>query len=79
MPCGRLDFDALISYVPGLRGISPENICNRCKCGKGVQLEISRGPREKMFDNLNRRSFGKKTEAFYIFVNAIRDILYAIV
>ena len=33
--------------VPELRGTQPENICNRCKSGKGVQLEISRGLREK--------------------------------
>jgi phage replication-related protein YjqB (UPF0714/DUF867 family) len=68
-------FSAVISEVPGLRGISPENICNRCKNGKGVQLEISRGLREKMFDDLNRRSLRKKTETFYKFVNTIRDAI----
>ncbi len=66
-------FSAVISEVPGLRGISPENICNRCSSGKGVQLEISRGLREKMFDNLSRRSFRKRTNFFYEFVNSIKD------
>lgn len=69
-------FNAVISDVPGLRGISPENICNRCKSGKGVQLEISRGLREKMFANLNRRSFRKKSKVFYKFVRAIREALH---
>lgn len=68
-------FMAVISEAPGLRGISSENICNRCKSGKGVQLEISRGLREKMFDDLNRRSLRKKTEVFYKFVNTIKDAL----
>lgn len=66
---------AVISEVPGLRGISSENICNRCKSGKGVQLEISRGLREEMFGNINRRSFRKKTKVFYKFVNTIKDAL----
>ena len=68
-------FKAVISEVPGLRGISCENICNRCKSGKGVQLEISRGLREKMFDNIDRRSLRKKTKVFYKFVNTIKEAL----
>lgn len=67
---------AVISEVPGLRGISPENICNKCKSGKGVQLEISRGLREKMYDNINRRSLRKKTELFYKFVNTIKETIF---
>jgi len=68
-------FKAVISDVPGLRGISPENICNRCTSGKGVQLEISRGLREKMLDNIDRRSWRKKTDFFYKFVNAINKAI----
>jgi phage replication-related protein YjqB (UPF0714/DUF867 family) len=66
------EFAAVISEQPGMRGISPENICNRCICGKGVQLEISRGLREKMFNNLNQRSLRKKTMLFYKFVDIIK-------
>lgn len=66
---------AVISEVPGLRGISPENICNKCKSGKGVQLEISRGLREKMYDNIDRRSLRKKTGLFYKFVNTIKETM----
>jgi len=68
-------FDATISEIPGLRGIKPENICNRCKTGKGVQLELSRGLREKLFDNLGHRSLRKKTVVFYTFVNTLREAL----
>jgi len=69
----RAGFCAVISELPLLRGISPDNICNKCKSGKGVQLEISRGLREKMFDNLDRRSWRKKTEVFYKFVNTLKE------
>jgi len=65
-------FQAVISDVPGIRGISPDNICNRCKSGQGVQLELSRGLRKKLFDHLDRRSLKMKTKAFYIFVKVIR-------
>ena len=68
-------FDAEISEIPGLRGIRPENICNRCRSGEGVQLEISRGLREKMFDNLDHRSLRMKTTVFYKFVNIIKEVL----
>jgi phage replication-related protein YjqB (UPF0714/DUF867 family) len=68
-------FNAAICEIPGLRGIKPENICNRCKSGKGVQLEISRGLREKMFDNLDHRWLRKKTIVFYKFVNTLKQVL----
>ena len=68
-------FDAEISEIPGLRGIRPENICNRCRSGEGVQLEISRGLREKMFDNLDHRSLRMKTTFFYKFVNIVKEAL----
>ncbi|MDY6863080.1 MAG: poly-gamma-glutamate hydrolase family protein [Thermodesulfobacteriota bacterium] len=68
-------FDARISEIPGLRGMKPENLCNRCKTGKGVQLEISRGLRETLFDNLGHRSLRKKTIVFYQFVNVLKEAL----
>lgn len=68
-------FAAETSARPGLRGISNQNICNRCKCGEGVQLELSRGLREKMFDDLRRRSLRQKTRMFYDFVKTIRAAL----
>jgi phage replication-related protein YjqB (UPF0714/DUF867 family) len=68
-------FHAELTDLPGLRGISPENICNRCKGGKGVQLEIPRGLREKLFDQLDHRLLRKKTILFYRFVNTLREAL----
>ena len=68
-------FRAVISEEPWLRGKSSENICNRCRSGKGVQLEISRGLREKMFYCLDRRSLRKKTELFYKFVSTLKGFL----
>lgn len=68
-------FDAMISEIPGLLGIKPENICNRCKTRKGVQIELSRGLREILFDNLGHRFLRKKTIVFYQFVNILRGVL----
>lgn len=61
------------SLRPALRGRSPRNICNRCFSGRGVQIEISRGLREKMFEDLSKRSTREKTETFYRFVRAIKE------
>lgn len=68
-------FDASICEIPGLQGIKPENICNRCKTGKGVQLELSRGLREKLFIDLGHRYLRKKTILFYKFVNTLKEAL----
>ena len=68
-------FDAMISEIPGLRGIKPENICNRCKTRKGVQLEIYRGLRGTLFENLQHRSLRKKTIVFYQFVKVLKESL----
>ena len=68
-------FDAMVSEIPGLRGIQPENICNRCRTGKGVQIELSRGFRETLFDNLGHRALRRKTIVFYQFVNILKESL----
>ena len=68
-------FDATVSEIPGLRGIKPENICNRCKTRKGVQIELSRGLRETLFENLGQRSLRRKTIVFYQFVNILKEAL----
>ena len=68
-------FNAVMSEIPGLQGSKSENICNRCKSGKGVQLEISRGLRKKLFDNLDHRLLRKKTIVFYEFVDALKEVL----
>lgn len=68
-------FSAEISEIPGLRGVNPENICNRCRSGKGVQLEISRGLRESLFENIGRRPLREKTARFYHFVETIKSVI----
>lgn len=68
-------FNAEISEIQGLRGIQPENICNRCRSGEGVQLEISRGLREKMFDHLDHRHLRMKTKFFYQFITIMKKVL----
>lgn len=68
-------FVAVVSEVPGQRGINEKNICNRCKSGKGVQLEISRGLRDKMYEDLQRRSVRKRTPLFYSFVGCLKTAL----
>ena len=65
-------FIAVISEIPGQRGISPQNICNRCRSGKGVQLEISRGIREKMYEEIDWRSLRRKTPVFDAFVRCLK-------
>ena len=71
----KAGFHAEISTKPGLRGQDPENICNLCRTGEGVQLEISRGSRDRMFDSLGRRSWRKKTVLFFKFVDTLREAL----
>ncbi|MBW1783320.1 MAG: poly-gamma-glutamate hydrolase family protein [Deltaproteobacteria bacterium] len=71
----RAGFRAQESLKPGLRGRSPRNICNRCRTGLGVQIEISKGLRTKMFETISKRSLRKKTDTFYRFVRVIRNVL----
>lgn len=68
-------FTAEISETTGLRGQDPANVCNRCTSGAGVQLEIARGLREKMFDHLGHRPVRQRTHIFYDFVASIRAVL----
>jgi len=57
---------------PTLCGLQPENVCNQGSSGAGIQLEISRGLREMLFDDLLRRRLRSRTPLFYRFVAAIR-------
>ena len=60
---------------PALRGLQPENICNRGRSRAGVQLEISRGLREMLFSNLFRRRLRHHTPLFDRFTTAVRGSL----
>ncbi|HKR01695.1 MAG TPA: poly-gamma-glutamate hydrolase family protein [Pyrinomonadaceae bacterium] len=59
-----------------LKGERPENICNRGKSGKGVQLELARGLRSKLFQGLDKE--GREhpiEEEFNKLVRAIKNAL----
>jgi phage replication-related protein YjqB (UPF0714/DUF867 family) len=56
-------------------GRNAENICNRCKSLEGLQLEISKGLREKMFKELNATHQKSTTQVFDKFVQSIRSVL----
>lgn len=68
----------LVSGSPkGLLGTESKNLCNRGTSGAGVQLELSKGLRAPMFENVDQRS-GRKTfeRPFHDFVAAIRNAIY---
>jgi len=56
-------------------GVDRRNICNRCGRGMGVQMEISRGLRSQLFQDLTPAGREHPTEAFHRFVHAVRDAL----
>jgi phage replication-related protein YjqB (UPF0714/DUF867 family) len=60
---------------PGLAGTNPSNICNRGRTGEGVQIEISRGLRRRMFSGLDRKGRARPTKAFFSLISALRDSL----
>lgn len=68
----KADFNAVEGQIPGLRGIAPNNICNRCRSGKGAQLEISEGLRRELFNCQERNPGRQKTKRFHAFVAATR-------
>jgi phage replication-related protein YjqB (UPF0714/DUF867 family) len=70
-------FEAEACHQPGLEGTNPNNICNRCRSGRGVQIEISRGMREKMVEGLSKRSVRKRSGTFYRFVRALKEAIEA--
>jgi len=57
-------------------GLSPMNICNRCRSGAGVQLEISHGLRSRMFEGLLRSQRNKTTGVFNQFVDALKQVIH---
>ena len=68
-------FEAKITDHKRLRAIHPQNICNRCLSGRGVQLEISRALREKMLGRLFPSFERSRTRHFLRFVSALRAAL----
>jgi phage replication-related protein YjqB (UPF0714/DUF867 family) len=71
-------FNVRHSQDDELKGKSDNNICNRCRSGKGVQLEISMGLRQRMFGFGDCFSVSVRDETFYKFVNRVRDVLLSV-
>lgn len=60
-----------------LQGTSERNICNRGRSGAGVQLELGRGLRRRMFASLDAFGRTRPTPVFDDFVSAVREALGA--
>jgi phage replication-related protein YjqB (UPF0714/DUF867 family) len=58
--------------LSALRGHHPDNLCNKGRKGLGVQLEVSRGLRKRMFGSLEPGGERVKTPVFDAFVTAVR-------
>lgn len=56
-------------------GREVNNICNKGCVDGGVQLEISKGLRQSMFEGLSRAQRRITTHVFASFVSAVRDVL----
>ena len=56
-------------------GLSRGNICNRCRGGRGVQLEISAGMRRSLFQDISRLRRKEVTAACEKLVATLRDAL----
>ncbi len=68
-------FDTRISVKHGMRGESPFNLCNRCRTGAGVQLEISSGLRKRLFTSNKYRTINEDTKEFLRFTSAVKAAL----
>ena len=68
-------FNARISTKPGLTGENPLNLCNRCRSGSGVQLEITTGLRKRLFTQTEERSIKENKKAFRCFTKTVRMAL----
>ena len=68
-------FQAVPSTTAGLRGVDRNNLCNGGRLGAGVQLELTRGLRQKMFPGLDQDSRQIKTALFDKFITAVREVL----
>jgi phage replication-related protein YjqB (UPF0714/DUF867 family) len=66
---------ASISSNPLLQGRDINNICNRNKIGKGVQIELTEGLRSTMFASLKLAGRKSRTKYFKTFVSTIRAVI----
>ncbi|MFW6148223.1 MAG: poly-gamma-glutamate hydrolase family protein [Thermodesulfobacteriota bacterium] len=71
----KAGFNAEMNPRPEIRGENIDNICNRCQSGQGVQVEISKSLRKRMFKDLTRMGRKSTTAEFHTFVAVLRDVL----
>lgn len=65
-----------VSRAVGLRaGREPENLCNRGRSGRGLQLELSRALREGLFESFSAAGRLQRTSRFHDLVQAILGAL----
>ena len=67
--------DVRVHPDPKLQGREHKNICNRGTSKAGVQLELSRGMRETLFDSLTAEGHTHPTPRFTTFVTAVRSLV----
>ena len=65
----------LLSESSRLPGMKPENICNRSRSGRGVQLEVSVGLRREFFKGATEATLNKSNRHFVKLVKALRASL----
>ena len=70
----KAGFDARTAGI-NFAGRQLQNICNRGRSGRGVQLEISEGLRRSMFKELNRQDRKITTDVFRKFVTSVHKEL----
>jgi phage replication-related protein YjqB (UPF0714/DUF867 family) len=68
-------FRAVDGAKPSLCGLQQGNLCNLSERSRGGQLEISRGLRSRLFADLTPEGRKHPTEAFYRFIQAVREAL----
>jgi phage replication-related protein YjqB (UPF0714/DUF867 family) len=71
----KAGFNVDNNLPPSLSGFKPNNICNRGKNGKGIQLELDATVRKKLFKGPDKKGRKEKLPAFYDLVKAVRDFL----
>jgi len=65
------------AYLAGrdYAGTQPQNVCNRGRSGRGIQLEVSADLRRTMFKRLDREGRKITTDVFRMFVASIQKEL----
>ena len=68
-------FKTILSADPRFSALNQRNICNLCGRGMGVQMEISRGLRAKMFRDLTPEGRMYRTPLFTRFTGSVRKAI----